>query len=299
MTTAAARGEARRAREGLADRHPRHEARRLAADPDRAGRRHPRPRQRHGHQLAADVRAADHVRELHDDLERDRRSQARTSAPALQVPGDARLVAAVGARADRARRHLPGARGRRVHARFSADRVGARSAVTCSAPAVVLDRAADPGACTGSCTGALAGPPVTPGSLPGMPAPLVVVDGPFLLYRSFFALPDSIKGVDSRPVNALLGGANVLLRFTADRSPARGRRLLRGRGGRLPRRAVPALSRRPPAGARRAPVAVRSRGRVLRRVRLEQRGRRRGSRPTTCSARSRRSRPPPVGGRRS
>jgi DNA polymerase-1 len=52
-----------------------------------------------------------------------------------------------------------------------------------------------------------------------MSAPLVVVDGPFLLYRSFFALPDSIKGIDSHPVNALLGGANVLLRLIADRDP--------------------------------------------------------------------------------
>jgi 5'-3' exonuclease len=50
-------------------------------------------------------------------------------------------------------------------------------------------------------------------------APLVVVDGPFLLYRSFFALPDSIKGLDGHPVNALLGGANVLLRLIADRTP--------------------------------------------------------------------------------
>jgi 5'-3' exonuclease len=52
-----------------------------------------------------------------------------------------------------------------------------------------------------------------------MPAPLVVVDGPFLLYRSFVALPDSIKGIDDHPVNALLGGANVLLRLIADRRP--------------------------------------------------------------------------------
>jgi 5'-3' exonuclease len=52
-----------------------------------------------------------------------------------------------------------------------------------------------------------------------MPAPLLVVDGPFLLYRSFFALPDSIRGADERPVNALLGGANVLLRVAADRGP--------------------------------------------------------------------------------
>jgi DNA polymerase-1 len=52
-----------------------------------------------------------------------------------------------------------------------------------------------------------------------MPGPLVVVDGPFLLYRSFFALPDSIKGIDGHSVNALLGGANVLLRLIADRDP--------------------------------------------------------------------------------
>src|SRR6185437_10774124 len=52
-----------------------------------------------------------------------------------------------------------------------------------------------------------------------MPGPLLVVDGPFVLYRSFFALPDSIKGAAERPVNALLGGANVILRIAADREP--------------------------------------------------------------------------------
>jgi DNA polymerase-1 len=52
-----------------------------------------------------------------------------------------------------------------------------------------------------------------------MPRPLLAVDGPFLLYRSFFALPDSIKGVDDRSVNALLGAANALLRIASDRSP--------------------------------------------------------------------------------
>jgi 5'-3' exonuclease len=52
-----------------------------------------------------------------------------------------------------------------------------------------------------------------------MPSPLLVVDGPFVLYRSFFALPDSIKGAGERPVNALLGAANVLLRIAADRDP--------------------------------------------------------------------------------
>ena len=52
-----------------------------------------------------------------------------------------------------------------------------------------------------------------------MPGPLLAVDAPFVLYRSFFALPDSITGVDGRPVNALLGAANVLLRIAADRPP--------------------------------------------------------------------------------
>lgn len=52
-----------------------------------------------------------------------------------------------------------------------------------------------------------------------MPAPLLVVDAPFLLYRSFFALPESIKGLDGHPVNALLGAANNLLRVIADVSP--------------------------------------------------------------------------------
>ena len=52
-----------------------------------------------------------------------------------------------------------------------------------------------------------------------MPGPLLAVDAPYLLYRSFFALPDSIKGADGHSVNALLGGANLLLRVAADRRP--------------------------------------------------------------------------------
>jgi DNA polymerase-1 len=52
-----------------------------------------------------------------------------------------------------------------------------------------------------------------------MPGPLLVVDAPCLLYRSFFALPESITGVDDRPVGALLGAANALLRVAADRAP--------------------------------------------------------------------------------
>ncbi len=44
-----------------------------------------------------------------------------------------------------------------------------------------------------------------------MPGPLLAVDTPSLLYRAFFALPSSITDGDGRPVNALLGTANLLL----------------------------------------------------------------------------------------
>jgi 5'-3' exonuclease len=52
-----------------------------------------------------------------------------------------------------------------------------------------------------------------------VPAPLLAIDGPFLLYRSFFALPDSLTGVDDHPIGALLGATNVILRIAADRPP--------------------------------------------------------------------------------
>jgi DNA polymerase-1 len=42
-------------------------------------------------------------------------------------------------------------------------------------------------------------------------APLLTADLPWLLYRSFFGLPRSIKGADSKPVGALLGTLNTLL----------------------------------------------------------------------------------------
>ena len=46
-----------------------------------------------------------------------------------------------------------------------------------------------------------------------MPArgPLLIADVPWLLYRSFFALPKSIADGDGHPVNALLGTVNALL----------------------------------------------------------------------------------------
>jgi 5'-3' exonuclease len=50
-------------------------------------------------------------------------------------------------------------------------------------------------------------------------APLLVVDAPSLLFRSFYALPKSITNDEGQPVNALLGTANYLLRVVDDRSP--------------------------------------------------------------------------------
>ncbi len=52
-----------------------------------------------------------------------------------------------------------------------------------------------------------------------MPAPLLAVDAPSLLYRAFFALPDSIKGADGKPVNALLGTANLILAEVEQHGP--------------------------------------------------------------------------------
>ncbi|MFI5122394.1 MAG: 5'-3' exonuclease H3TH domain-containing protein [Vicinamibacteria bacterium] len=52
-----------------------------------------------------------------------------------------------------------------------------------------------------------------------MTAPLLVVDLPSMLYRAFYALPDSIKGADGTPVNALLGSANLILQAVGDHKP--------------------------------------------------------------------------------
>jgi 5'-3' exonuclease len=40
-----------------------------------------------------------------------------------------------------------------------------------------------------------------------------------MLFRAFHALPDSIRGKDGRPVNALLGAANLVLREVEDHDP--------------------------------------------------------------------------------
>jgi 5'-3' exonuclease len=49
--------------------------------------------------------------------------------------------------------------------------------------------------------------------------PLLAVDAPSMLFRAFYALPDSIKGVDGKPVNALLGTTNLVLREVEEHEP--------------------------------------------------------------------------------
>jgi 5'-3' exonuclease len=50
-------------------------------------------------------------------------------------------------------------------------------------------------------------------------APLLIADVPWLLYRSFFALPKSIVDAEGQPVNALLGTVNALLSLIDARPP--------------------------------------------------------------------------------
>ena len=52
-----------------------------------------------------------------------------------------------------------------------------------------------------------------------MPAPLLAVDAPSLLYRAYFALPKTITGTDDRPVGALLGTVNYMLNVVERHEP--------------------------------------------------------------------------------
>jgi 5'-3' exonuclease len=52
-----------------------------------------------------------------------------------------------------------------------------------------------------------------------MAGPLLAVDAPSMMYRAFYALPKSIKGSDGKPVNALLGTANLILREVEQHEP--------------------------------------------------------------------------------
>src|SRR3954467_14358775 len=51
-----------------------------------------------------------------------------------------------------------------------------------------------------------------------MPPPLPV-DAPSLLFRAWFALPDTIIDKDGKPVNALLGAFNMTLNVVASYDP--------------------------------------------------------------------------------
>ena len=83
-----------------------------------------------------------------------------------------------------------------------------------------------------------------------MPAPLLAVDTPSLLYRAFFALPKSIKGADGKPVNALLGAANMLLQAVADFKPRAVVCCFGAEAGAYPVKAFPAYhADRPPMPA--------------------------------------------------
>ncbi len=52
-----------------------------------------------------------------------------------------------------------------------------------------------------------------------MSQPLLAVDAPSMLFRAFYALPDSIVGPDGKPVNALLGTANLIVREVEKHEP--------------------------------------------------------------------------------
>src|SRR3712207_1037481 len=51
------------------------------------------------------------------------------------------------------------------------------------------------------------------------PRPLLAIDRPSLLFRAFFALPQSITGPDGHPTNALLGTANLILQAVERHDP--------------------------------------------------------------------------------
>ena len=130
-----------------------------------------------------------------------------------------------------------------------------------------------------------------------MPGPLLAIDGPFVLYRSFFALPDSIKDADGHPVNALLGAVNLILRIAADRRP---RAIVVCFGAEA---ATYRVELYPGYHAQRPPVpdalalAVRACDRAAGGLRVERACRTPTSKPTICSARWPRRRPPRAGGR--
>jgi 5'-3' exonuclease len=57
------------------------------------------------------------------------------------------------------------------------------------------------------------------GRIAPVPAPLLTVDAPSMLFRAFYALPDSIVNAEGQPVNALLGATNLVLQQVEAHDP--------------------------------------------------------------------------------
>ena len=87
--------------------------------------------------------------------------------------------------------------------------------------------------------------------------PLLTADVPWLLYRSFFALPKSIVGVEREPVNALLGTVNALLGVIESRAAAAPRAVVACLGAEQAKYRVELY---PPYHAHRDPMPASSRG---------------------------------------
>ena len=119
-----------------------------------------------------------------------------------------------------------------------------------------------------------------------------------MLFRAFYALPDSIVGPDGKPVNALLGTANLVLREIEVHEP-RAVVLCFGPDAASYRTELyPAYhAEREAAMPDDLVAAVRRRARLLRGLRLDGRDQRRRSRPTTCSAPTPAARPRRAAGR--
>src|SRR3954463_8338211 len=102
-----------------------------------------------------------------------------------------------------------------------------------------------------------------------MAGPLLVADAPHLLYRAFFALPDSITGPDGQPVNALLGSVNVTLQAIEEHAPRAVVMCFGAEAAEYRTDAFPRPPPRPPADAGRPRVAVGEGAGALRGVRLD------------------------------
>jgi 5'-3' exonuclease len=58
-------------------------------------------------------------------------------------------------------------------------------------------------------------------AVPRATDPTLLIDGPSLIWRAFFALPDSIKAPDGEPVHAAYGFLSMLARLVSDLRPSR------------------------------------------------------------------------------